>query len=98
MREQADEEQIRVMAELNLMRIDSLDERDAIRRVLADHAARAGRCPSAWREVAASLRAARLRLDASEDAPLDPSNVPYVLVKGGCDVDLDPRNSKVPYK
>jgi tetratricopeptide (TPR) repeat protein len=98
MREQADDEQTKVMAELHLMRLDSLDERDVIRRVLADHAARLGRCPSVWREVAASLRASRLRLDASSNAPLDPSNAPYVLVKGGCDVDLDPQHSKVPYK
>ncbi|MGB7922075.1 MAG: hypothetical protein WCF57_02400 [Pyrinomonadaceae bacterium] len=98
MREQADDDQTKIMAELHLMRLDSLDERDVIRRVIADHAARTGRCPSMWREMAASLRAARLRLDASSNAPLDPSNAPYVLTKDGCDVDLDPKNSKVPYK
>lgn len=98
MYEQADDEQTKVMAQLNLMRLASLDERDSIRRVLADHAARTGRCPSSWREVVTSLHAARLRVDASSNAPLDPSNAPYALVKGGCDVDLDPQHSKVPYK
>jgi tetratricopeptide (TPR) repeat protein len=97
MREQADDPQVKRMAELRLLQIDSFDERDIIRRVLADHRARAGRCASSWKEVAGALRAARLPTDAS-GAPLDPSNAPYVLVKDGCDVDLDWRVSKIPYK
>jgi tetratricopeptide (TPR) repeat protein len=98
MYDEADDDQTRTMAELHLMRLDSLDERDAIRRVLNDYAARAGHCASVWREVAPALRAARLRIDSSTGAPLDPSNTPYILVKDGCDVDLDWRTSKVPYK
>jgi tetratricopeptide (TPR) repeat protein len=96
MYEEADDEQTRTMAELHLMRLSSLDERDAIRRVLADYSARAGHCVNAWRDVAPQLRAARLRIDSSTGAPLDPSNTPYALVKDGCDVDLDWRVSKVP--
>jgi tetratricopeptide (TPR) repeat protein len=98
MYEGSDDEQTRQMAELHLMRLDSLDERDAIRRVLNDYATRAGRCASSWREVAPALRAARLRIDSSTGAPLDPSDTPYLLVKDGCDVDLDWRTSKVPYR
>jgi hypothetical protein len=57
-----------------------------------------GRCPVAWRELAVALRrAGGLTLDAA-GAPLDPSGVPYVLAAGGCEVDLDPTRSNVPYR
>ena len=94
--EQADDPQVRKLAQLRLLQIDSFDERDVIRRVLADYRARNARCPSSWKEVTGALRAARLRTDIS-GAPVDPANTPYLLVKEGCDVDLDPR-SQVPYK
>jgi tetratricopeptide (TPR) repeat protein len=96
MYEGSDDKQARLVAEFQLMRLNSLDERDAIRRVLNDYATRAGRCASSWRDVAPALRAARLRIDPSTGAPLDPSNARYLLVKGGCDVDVDWRTSKVP--
>jgi tetratricopeptide (TPR) repeat protein len=96
MRDEADDEQVKHLAELRLLQIRSFDERDVIRRALTDYAERKGRCAASWKEVGEALRAARLRLDAA-GAPLDPANTPYVLDKGGCDVDLDPR-SLVPYK
>ena len=96
MREEANDEQVKHLAELRLLQIRSFDERDVIRRVLSDYAQRNGRCAASWKAVAEALRAARLRLDASS-APLDPANTPYALDKNGCDVDLDPR-SLVPYK
>jgi hypothetical protein len=68
-----------------------------IRRVLAAHRGRAGRCPSGWPEVAPALRAARIVTDQS-GAPLDPSETPYLLTEAGCDVDLDWRASEVPYR
>jgi hypothetical protein len=94
---ESDDETIKRMAELRLAQIESLDERDVIRKTLHEYAARAGRCVSDWREIAVQLRAARLQLDAASDAPLDPSGTPYVLVQDSCDVDLDP-GSQVPYK
>ncbi len=96
--EQADDQQTKGMAALRLMQLDSLDERDAIRRVLDAHRARTGRCASHWREVAAELTRTGLRVEASTGAPLDPSNASYRLVQEGCDVDLDLRASKIPYK
>jgi hypothetical protein len=77
------------------MRLDSLDERDVIRRVLTDYRAQSGRCASAWREVAGALRTARLKIDSTTGAPLDPSGTPYRLIKDGCDVDLS-EDSNVP--
>lgn len=95
--EQADDETIKRMAELRLLQVNSLDERDVIRKALNDYATRNGRCVSEWREILPQLRAARLRLDAATGAPVDPADTPYVLVKAVCDVDLDP-GSVVPYK
>lgn len=95
MRDEADDEQVRLFAEYRLAQLDSLAERESIRVVLSDYSTRAGgRCPSSWREVAAQLRAAGLRLDATA-APVDPTNVPYVLVQEGCIVELHPE-SKIP--
>jgi tetratricopeptide (TPR) repeat protein len=93
----SDDETIKRMAELRLAQIESLDERDVIRKTLHEYAARAGRCPSDWKEISQQLRAARLQIDAASGAPLDPSGKPYVLVHDSCDVDLDP-GSQVPYK
>jgi tetratricopeptide (TPR) repeat protein len=96
MREEASDEQVRALAELRLAQIQSLDERDAIRAALADFRSRTSRCPASWREVALTLRAARLRLDAA-GSPLDPSDVPYVLDTNACDVGLGAR-SRIPKK
>ena len=91
---EADDEQVKTTALKRLLQIDSLDERDAIRRVLEAHRARTGDCVGQWREVAPLLRAARLRVDAS-GAPLDPTGVHYVLNDATCDVDLG-EQSEIP--
>jgi hypothetical protein len=96
MYEQAGDAQVKDMARRRLLQLDSLDQRDLIRKVLADFSFQAGRCPLSWREIATILRASRFPLDAT-DAPLDPAGKPYRLVKNGCDVDLDPK-SEVPSK
>ena len=94
--EQSDSADIRKMAELRLMQLDSLDERKVIRAILNDYQARHGRCVSGWRDVAPALRAARLLVNDA-DAPVDPADVPFLVTKDGCDVDADP-GSPVPYK
>lgn len=97
MYEQSDDEQVKRMAALRLMQLDSLDERELIRKVLDEYQTRARRCASSWKDVLPALRVAQgLRLDQT-GAPLDPSDTPYVLVKGGCDVDLS-GHSQVPYR
>jgi tetratricopeptide (TPR) repeat protein len=92
--EGTDDPSVKRMVEKQLMRLDSLEDRDKIRRVLSDYATRAGRCATSWTEISSALRAAGLRVEAS-GAPLDPNNVPYRLIKNGCDVDLD-EGSEVP--
>jgi tetratricopeptide (TPR) repeat protein len=96
MYEGAADEQVRALAVTRLAQLESLEERDRIRQALSDFRARAGRCPADWREVAPQLRAAKLRLTAA-GAPLDPSDVPYVLDAAACEVNLG-EGSKIPGK
>lgn len=95
--EGSSDQSVKDMVDKQLMRLDSLDERDAIRRVLEDFKVKNGRCPLSWREVNEPLRAARLRIDVRTGEPVDPSDAPYQLIKNGCDVGLDV-NTKVPLK
>jgi hypothetical protein len=83
------------MVEHQLARLDWLDERDKIKDRLTQYRNQYGRCPATWREVTETLRAVGLEIDRTTGAPLDPSGIPYRLIDGGCDVDLDP-SSKVP--
>ncbi|MFN2599400.1 MAG: tetratricopeptide repeat protein [Pyrinomonadaceae bacterium] len=84
----SDDEHTRQLAASRLAQLQSLDETDALRRLLAAFRERAGgRCPASWRELAPVLRAARFRQD-STGAPLDPSDAPYQLLADECDVQL----------
>lgn len=98
MYDQSDDEQVKQLVGMRLLQLDFLDERDVIRKVLNDYAStHNGRCPASWREVAPVLaRVPGLKLDEA-GAPLDPLNVPYTLVKGGCDLDLG-ATSRIPRK
>ncbi len=89
--ESSQDSNVKQMVNAQLMRLDSLEERDKIRRVLADFTARSGHCPTSWKEISSALPAAGLRVDPS-GSPLDPTNVSYRLIKSGCDVDLDERS------
>lgn len=83
----SEEEAIKEMAAKRLLWLHSLDERDAIRRVIATVSARRGKCPDDWREMTPELRAAGLRLNR-EGAPLDPSDMPYAFKLAKCEVEL----------
>jgi len=96
MYEQSTDEKVRDMARKRLLQLDSLEQRDSLRKLFAAYQARAGRCPTSWKELDSVFRALRVPLDAS-GAPLDPSGVPYVLRAGACEVDLDPK-SEIPMK
>jgi len=96
MYEQAENAKIKEMARKRLLQLDSLDQRDGLRKVLAAYKTRVGRCPSSWKEVEPLLRAVRVEVD-STGAPLDPTGTAYVMVGDGCDLDVDPK-SEVPYR
>ena len=90
--EASNDEAVKDMVAKQIMRLDSLDERDLISKALREYAAASGRCSSSWREVASTLRARGLRSD-SAGAPLDPTGTPYRLTKNGCEVDLDEKSA-----
>jgi tetratricopeptide (TPR) repeat protein len=94
MYEQSGDTSVKEMARKRLLQLDSLDQQDVIRKVLAAYFGKQNRCPSSWRDVAGLLHALRFQLDAS-GAPLDPSGVPYRLTNKGCDLELH-RMSGVP--
>ena len=96
MYEQSADEKVKDMARKRLLQLDSLDQRDGLRKLFAAYQARTGKCPSSWKEIEPVFRALRIAVDAS-GAPLDPSGVPYVLRAGTCEVDLD-QKSEIPVK
>ena len=85
---------VKQMVEHQLARLDWLDDRDKIQKRLAEYRKRNGRCPAVWQDLTETMRGVPLHTN-STGAPLDPSGMPYRLIDGGCNVDLDP-NSKVP--
>lgn len=94
MYEEQGDSKVKDMARRRLLQLDSLEQRDGIRRVLALYKSKAGRCPSSWREIEPVLRSLRLPTD-STGAPLDPAGTAYLLINSTCDVDVDPK-SEVP--
>jgi tetratricopeptide (TPR) repeat protein len=76
--EQSADDKVKDMAHRRLLQLDSLDERDGLRKLLVAYQMRTGHCPANWRE---------LNLSA---APIDPSGAPYVLNSGKCEVELGP--------
>lgn len=95
--DESTDNQVKQLLLRRMMQVDSFEQRDLIRHVLNDYSSRFKRCPGSWKDIAAGLRALRLSTDANSGSPLDPAGTPYLLVKGGCDVDLDP-HSQVPYR
>jgi len=98
----AEDGQTKENAAAHLLRLESLDERDAIRPALEDFQKKNNRCPANWREVFPLLRnlkttrGAPLRFDASTVAPVDPSGAPYLLQSNDkCDVSVSVGNTKI---
>jgi len=102
--EQATDEQFRESARLRLLQLDSLDEQDAIRTVLRNFQTKNGRCANDWREIFPLIQKVRLSngddlsVDSKSLAPVDPTNVPYILNResGKCDVGINFAESKIP--
>ena len=89
--EQSGEEQVKDMARRRLLQLDSLDQRDALRKVLTAYQTRVGKCPSSWKELDHIFRALGVPVNPSS-APLDPTGMPYVLKPGECEVELNPKS------
>ncbi len=97
----SEDEQVRITAERRLQEFDSLDERDAIDRVLADFKERSGRCANSLSEILPMLISVTLpgnrdfRVNKSNQL-VDPSDAPYILDKENCQIRLDPERTKLP--
>ncbi len=87
---------VKDMARRRLLQVDSLDQRDLLGKLLTAYQAKSGRCLANWQDVGPALQVLGLSLD-NNGAPIDPGGTAYVLAKGGCEVDLDPK-SEVPGK
>src|SRR5262249_21935317 len=95
MYEHSGDDQVKEMARRRLLQLDSLDQRDLIRKILSAYRERMGRCPASWKEIGPFLRASGLQLNDA-DTPIDPAGFPYLFRAATCDVDLDSK-SEVPY-
>lgn len=91
--EQSADDKVKDMARRRLMQLDSLDQRDALHKLLGAYKTRVGRCPQTWAEIRHVLQALGVPAD-SAGAPLDPSGAPYVLQAGKCEVALG-QNSEI---
>jgi len=96
MLEEAQDPNVKEMARKRLMQVDSMDQRDALDKILSAYKGRTGACPKTWHEITGVLRAVRFPLD-STGAPVDPSGTRYQLVVDQCKSDLD-LQSQVPAK
>ena len=98
----AEDQQTRENAAVHLLKLDSMDERDAIRAALEEFQRKNNRCATDWREAFPLLKNLKtprgaLRFDASTLAPVDPTNIPYLLQNTGkCDVAVNIELSKIP--
>ena len=94
--EQSNDEQVKDMARKHVWLLDSLDQRDVLRKVMQAYRDKTGNCPTSWTELREAFRVLSIPVDAS-GAPLDPTGVPYLLQAGKCEVALNPK-SEVPIK
>ncbi len=97
---EAEDQQSRSLAELRLMELDSLDERDAMNEQLKKIADGSGKCPQQLKEIVPFL--ARVKLPHNKDFRInsdgdlvDPAGEPYRLDREKC-VALLGVNSRIP--
>ena len=95
MLDESQDNQTKTTAEIRLMELDFLDERDAIRAVLRSKIESTGHCPQNLGEILPMLRSVGLpdgkdfHMDASGNL-VDPGGAPYILDREACDVKLGP--------
>ena len=90
----ADDEQVKLTATRRLYELASLDEREAIDKVLADFQTKNGRCAASFGEIMTALMPVKLpdgrvfSIDSSGRI-VDPTGAPYLLDKQSCRSQLD---------
>jgi len=89
-----------VAIEVRLQEIDSLEERDAIDKALAEFKDTTGRCPSSLTEILQRLANVKLpggrdfRVDKSRNI-VDPTDTPYLLDQEKCKALIDAGKSGI---
>lgn len=96
----SDDDQVKITADRRLKQLDSLDEREAIDKVLADLKETNGRCADSFAEILPKLMTLKLPdnhefLVDKSHALVDPSGVPYLLDKDKCRAQLDLTRSQI---
>ena len=94
--DQSNDVQVKDMARKHVWLLDSLDQRDVLRKVMQAYREKTGKCPASWTELREAFRVLSVPVDDS-GAPLDPTGTYYLLRAGTCDLALNP-NSEVPIK
>ena len=94
MLENTTDEQVTITATRRLQQLDSLDERDAIDKALAEFKEMNGRCANSLTEILPKLMTVKLpenrdfMVDKSRNL-VDPTGAPYLLDKDKCQGKLD---------
>ncbi len=88
MHETADNEWMRVETERRLLQLDALDQIDSYTRVAEAFAAREGRWPASWQDIAAP--------GSTSAAPFDPTGHPYLLDRRAGAVTIAPQSPLFP--
>ncbi len=98
---EAQDDQSREAAEIRLLELDSLDERDGINQALKDFQVKNNRCAENWNELLPFLTKIKIpnnrdfRLDKAKNV-VDPSGAAYILDVNICEVTLDFEKTKIP--
>lgn len=97
----SDDEMVQITAQRRLREFDSLDEREAIDRILVNFKEKNGRCANSFGEIASMLITAKLpenrqfRVDKANRL-VDPTDAPYLLDRENCRVKLDAERTGLP--
>ncbi len=98
---EAQDSQTKENAKIRLLEVDSLNEREAIQKVLLQFKEKAGRCAKNWREIFPLLQNVKLpngkdfRID-DKGVIVDTTDAPYLLDEQKCEIKLDRENTKLP--
>jgi tetratricopeptide (TPR) repeat protein len=99
----SDDPMVKLTAERRLAGLDSLDERDAIDKALAESKDQTGKCPGSLADIMPRLMGVRLpegnefKID-NANRLVDPTGAPYLLDQQNCKTLLDTENTQVPLK
>jgi tetratricopeptide (TPR) repeat protein len=99
--DKSEDAQARDLAARRLLELDSLDEREVVKKALDEFKLKNNRCVNSWSEIFPLLKNARLpngkdfAIDKSNNL-IDPTGAPYLLNKENCSIELDENKTGIP--